>query len=182
MKPRIWPGQVAKRDAVLKRAAKGSDWVFVVDADWRITGDRKEIRKELAYLHEMGYEEVTVGFRQPANPNRTESENAANIWHITETGLDRRMAFIYRVMPGLRYEVNHWSLSADGPDGSRIGFFGGHGLHNGSGYYTDAKTGYLQAEHLFEHLCLFRELKQVLRNRDFIAKRDADMLKTGFER
>lgn len=174
--PRIWEGQVAKRDAVLKAAAKGSDWVMTLDADWKITGDKKAVKAELEDLHRASYESVLVAFVEPENPDKSYEESASNIWHIQEAGIHRRFPFVYRVLEDMRYERNHWSLSGQREDGERVGFFGAAGV------YAEAKQAFLHADHLFEHLCLFREPKQIIRNRRFIGLRDADVAQHGVER
>ena len=175
--PQVYAGQVAKRTACLQVAKEGSDWVLPLDADWLIEGDGPAIRTELEEMHANGYEQVAVRFYQPENPELDMDELALNVWHINEAGLERSTPFIYRSMPEMRYDTNHWSLVCRSEDGREVGLFGAT-LRPG---LARPKTGYLQAEHLFQHLCLFRERKQIERNRDYIAKRDAEVARVGFE-
>lgn len=177
LKPQIWPGQVAKRTATLKRAARGSEWVLVVDADWKITGNRELIRLELEQFYAQGYEQVTVGFLQPDNPDREPGDKYANEWHMRETDQWRQMPFIYRSMPRMDYDRNHWSIFCVAEDGRKVGMFGASGYSG----YQDAKTGYLQSPHLFEHRALYRDAKQIVRNREYISRRDLAVAELGYE-
>jgi len=177
LEPQVYEGQVAKRTACLQVAKEGSDWVLPLDADWLIEGDGPAIRTELEEMHANGYEQVAVRFYQPENPELDMDELALNVWHVNEAGLERSTPFIYRSMPEMRYDTNHWSLVCRSEDGREVGLFGAT-LRPG---LARPKTGYLQAEHLFQHLCLFRERKQIERNRDYIAKRDAEVARVGFE-
>ena len=177
LQPRIWPGQVAKRTAVLQRAKRGSHWVMVLDADWRISGDREAIRAELADLHWNGYEQIVVNFLTPDDPSRGWEEKAANEWHIQQAGAVQLLPFIYRTFPKMRYSKNHWSLLCEDKDGRRVAMFGLDGLHN----WDRAKTGYLRSNHCFEHLCLHRKPKQIRRNSEYIRRRDEYALELGYE-
>lgn len=177
VRSRIWPGQVAKRDFVLQIAKQDSDWVMVLDADWHITGDRDAIRAELESLHQNGYEQVSVSFIEPENHDRYPQDKYANVWHEREAGQARSYPFIYRVMPVMRYRLNHWSILCETEDGRKIGLFGG----TGHSIYGTPKTGYLHATHLFEHLCLFRDQKQIIRNREYISRRDPAAELAGYE-
>ncbi len=175
--PGIWPGQVAKRDAVLQHAKQDSDWVMVLDADWRITGDREPIRDALEQYPAEGAEQVTVNFVQPVNPDRPLEDASANIWHQLEVNQWRRWPLIYRVMPMMHYDREHWALYCVNDAGEKVGLWGGEGNHG----YGMAQTANLRAPHLVEHMCLFREEKQLNRNRDYINLRDAEVAKVGFE-
>ena len=175
--PQIWDGQVTKRDAVLQAALPGSDWVMVLDADWKIHGERDEIRPELEAFLADGIDQVAVNFIQPDDPTRGWDEKAANEWHIRQTNQWFKMAFIYRAHPVMHYRKNHWSLYAVAADGRKIGLFGATGTWG----HEQPKTAAIQAEHLFEHRCLFRGKKQVLRNRAYIEKRDEEAARVGFE-
>lgn len=175
--PRIYAGQVEKRSVVIAEAAKGSDWVFPLDADWLITGDREAIRAELRELHANGYQQVAVDFLQPDNPEREPSEKFANIWHEQQTGQFQQLPLIYRSMPVMRYQWQHWAIYSEDADGYPIGMWGGVALPR----CGQAKTAWLQSEHLFEHLSLFRERKQIERNRYYIEKRDLEVARVGHE-
>jgi hypothetical protein len=173
LRPRLWKGQVEKRQAVLQRACKGSDWVMVLDADWRITGDREAIRAEIEV---SDAEQILVEFVEPANPDRDVNDCAPNIWHASEMGIYRRNPLIFRVMDDMRCEFHHWIYSGVRKDGTRVGLWGG------VGHYALAHSRFLGAVHLFEHLCLFRDDKRIQRNRLFCGARDADVALTGVER
>lgn len=175
--PQIWEGQVAKRDAVLQRAKEGSDWVMTLDADWKITGDRAAIRDELEQMHANGYQQVAVDFVTPDDPSRSWDEKAANHWHVEQAGKFEQLPLIYRVLPKMEYRKNHWSIYCIDEAGDPLGLFGA----NNFGSCGLAKTGYLSANHLFEHLCLFREQKQIQRNREYISVRDEAALTLGYE-
>ena len=177
LEPQIWVGQVAKRDAILQEAKQGSDWVMTLDADWRITGDRDAIRAELEQLHRNGYEQVSVNFATPDDPSRSWEEKAANEWHVRMAGNYEQLAFIYRVQPEMTFRKNHWSIYCTTEDGRPLGLFGA----NNFGWAMQAKTGYLKSDHLFEHLCLFRQQKQILRNREYIRVRDENVERVGYE-
>ena len=164
---RLWPGQVSKRTATLRAAVKDSDWVMVVDADWKISGNRFEIRRELATMQAGGVEQVLVRFIQPANPDRPLEQSTANVWHLNEMGQLKLYPFIYRVLRGMAYEQWHWMLAGNREDGTRVGMFGGAQL------YPQARTAMLGAEHLFEHRCMFRDTEQIERIGRFIRERDA---------
>jgi hypothetical protein len=171
--PRLWRGQVEKRNAVLQEACKGSDWVMILDADWKITGDRKLIRREIAA---SDAEQIAVDFIQPENYERPIEESAPNVWHVSEAGIPRRHPLIFRVMRDMRCESHHWIYSGVRPSGVRVGLWGGQGI------YDTPNTHILTAPHCFEHLCLFRDEKRIIRNRLFCNARDADVAAFGVER
>ena len=177
LKPRIYEGQVTKRDAVLQRAMVGSDWVMTLDADWVIQGKRKQIRAELETMLADQVDQVVVNFVTPDDASRGWAEKAANEWHIRQAGTYQELAFIYRVQPEMHYGKNHWSLYAVRADGKKLGLFGATGTY----LHEQPKTAKLQAEHTFAHMCLFREQKQVVRNRGYIYKRDMEAERVGFE-
>lgn len=171
--PRLWKGQVEKRNAVLREACKGSDWVMILDADWKITGDREAIREEIAA---SDAEQILVAFVQPENHERPLRESAPNIWHVSEAGVQRRHPLIFRAMKDMRCERHHWIYSGLRPNGTRVGLWGGHGI------YDLAHSHILEAPHGVEHLCLFRDEKRIIRNRLFCDARDADVAAFGVER
>lgn len=178
LKPQIWAGQVAKRSAVLQVAKNDSDWVMSLDADWKISGDREAIREELDLAHRNGYEQISVDFFTPDDPSRPLEEKAANEWHVRQLGTMQQLAFIYRTMPKMEYHKNHWSIFCEDEEGRKVGLFG---AYNYPYSYRRAKSGYLHAPHLFEHLCLFHEKKQIERNSRYILKRDDQATLMGFE-
>lgn len=184
LRPQVWKGQVAKRDAILQTAKQGSQWVMTLDADWLITGEPDPIRAELDALYAAGYEQVNVEFATPNNPDVPLAETAANIWHEQQADTFQQLPFIYRSLPKMHYIANHWSIVGWTEDERPIGLFGGaagYPTYQGGGVYGPAKTAVLQEEHLFEHRCLFRERKQIERNRDYIIERDNEVAKVGYE-
>lgn len=177
LRPRIWAGQVEKRNAVLQVAKNGSDWVMTLDADWKISGDKIAIRQELRHFLANGYEQISVNFVTPDDPSRPLEQKAANEWHVRQAGTTQQLAFIYRALPKMEYRKNHWSLFCEREDGHKVALFG---AYNAMGYEL-AKTGFLHAPHVFEHLCLFRDRKRVERNSLYIIKRDDRALQMGYE-
>lgn len=177
LRPQIWPGQVSKRNAVLQVAKQDSDWVMTFDADWRITGDRKAIRAELAEHLRNNVEQLEVDFVTPDDPSRPMMQKAANEWHVGQAGTTQRLAFIYRSLAKMEYRVNHWSLYCEDSTGRKLGLFGAYNDLR----FSRANADYLRAPHCFEHLCLFRERKQLERNSLYILKRDEQALQVGYE-
>ena len=175
LEPRIWKGQVEKRNAVLQVAAQDSDWVMILDADWKITGERQLIRRELADALTQGVEQVAVEFVEPMNYDRDLTESAPNVWHISEVGITRRNPLLFRVMDDMSCESHHWIYFAHRPNGMKIGLWGG------VGGYPPARTHWLKADHRFEHMCLFRDTKRIIRNRLFCGARDAAVSVHGVE-
>jgi hypothetical protein len=176
LEPRLWKGQVEKRNAVLRHAAEGSDWVMVLDADWKITGERQLIRREIAEVAQRDVEQIMVEFIEPNNPDRDISISAPNIWHVSECEITRRNPLIFRSMKDMRCEQHHWIYSAERANGTRVGLWGGIGL------YPMPQSHILLASHRFEHMCLFRDDKRIQRNRLFCGARDADVALQGVER
>ena len=174
---RIYEGQVHKRNITLQWAKNNSDWVMVLDADWRIHGEREPIRAELERYLAEGIQQVLVNFATPDDPSRGWEEKAANVWHVQQANQWFQLPFIYRVFPLMRYEKNHWSLYAEDEHGARFGLFGLRGLHG-----TEmSKQTTLKAEHMVEHRCLFRKPKQIQRNRSYIGRRDYEVEQLGYE-
>jgi hypothetical protein len=147
--------------------------VMIVDADWKITGDRQLIRREIA---DCDAEQICVEFIEPNNPGRDISISAPNVWHVSECEIMRRNPVIFRVMKDMRCELHHWVYSGLRKNGTRVGLWGGVGL------YPQPQTHWLGASHRFEHMCLFRDDKRIQRNRLFCGARDADVALTGVER
>lgn len=174
--PRIWEGQVAKRDAVLQEAAKGSDWVFPIDADWQIIGERDEVRESLERLLSWphGCDQVLVNFIQPPN----EHGEAANVWHEDQARLGLQyLPVVYRTFPVMHYFRHHWVILCIDENGRQLGLFGGAGY----GKFGAPVSQHIGDRLTIRHLCLFREAKQVQRNRVYINKRDHQVELQGFE-
>jgi hypothetical protein len=168
----LWTGQVEKRNALLQAAAPDSDWVMPLDADWRLTGDRDAIRAELA---DTDAEQFTVAFHEPHNPDRPLAETASHQWHAEYAGQTKREPLLFRALDDMRLEQTHWFYSGVRPDGTRVGLSGGARL------YPEAVTRDLAAPLLIEHRCLFRDDKQIVRNRFFCEARDLERERVGYE-
>jgi len=159
--PRIYKGQIGKRNALLKHATRptlkadwDSNWVFPLDADWKIVGDRSAIRSELAMLHGKGFEQVSVPFMEPLNPE-----------FGVRLAVDR-IPLIMRAMPGMQIEQAHWIYSGL-RRGERVGLWGGDAL------YPPAKTAELQAPLLIQNRLYFRDAYRLERSQGY-AKRVAE--------
>jgi hypothetical protein len=171
LRPRLWKGQVEKRNSLLQEAVQGSDWVFPVDADWRIEGDREAIRDE---LEDTEFDSLAVNFFQPSNPERDTSKIAPHRWHAENAGQTSYLPILMRVFPEMRVEKLHWVYSGV-KDERRIGLWGG------AHFYPPGSVGTLRAPHRFEHRCLFRDDKTLERNRIFCEERDRERERVGFE-
>ena len=135
--PQIWDGQVTKRDAVLQAALPGSDWVMVLDADWKIHGERDEIRAELEAFLAEGIDQVAVNFIQPDDPTRGWDEKAANEWHIRQTNSGSRWhSSIGRIRRCTTARTTGACYAID-KDGRKIGLFGATGTWG----HEQPKTG-----------------------------------------
>lgn len=167
LEPRtIWPGQVAKRNAILQVAQEDSDWVIPVDADWVLHGDRQIIRQKLA---DTKAEQLYVRFWQPEG-----SDDFAHDWHRDYAGETRLEPMVLRVLQDMRCERLHYAYSGVRPDGERVG------LKGGSQFYREASSDFLPL--LVEHRCMFRDTARIERNRAYLADREAERAVTGVER
>lgn len=174
LEPRLWKGQVEKRNALLDAATSDRqerDWVMPLDADWVLHGIREEIQME---LNSHRIEQFKVKFRQPKNPNRT-NRDFPHAWHANYDGKTRLEPLLFRAMSDMRLENTHWHYSGVRKNGVRVGFSGGARI------YPPAVSRDMQATFLIEHRCMFRDDKTLLRNRDFCLKRDKLKRQNGYE-
>lgn len=167
----LWPGQVAKRDYMLRAAAQRSSWVFPVDADWILHGPREAIRHE---LEETRFNVVDVAFYTTPNYTRPLEQTAATEWHEGLVGETIRIPILFRALPGMRVERFHWWYSALLND-KRVGLWGCEGV------YPSVPSMPLKAPMLVEHRCLHRPRAKVLQNRRFCTDRVELVAATGQE-
>lgn len=163
---RLWAGQIEKRSYLLTEAAKRSDWIAVLDADWVIQGDREAARSELAAID---LDVVTVPFFTP------EGGQAATGWHRKSAGVWSDQEHIFRALPGLQVEGLHYHYSAL-KDGERVWMW--HGPDRNRRVLPKHR---LQAPYSIEHRCLSRTEEQVLANRAFCNDREMVLKMTGQE-
>lgn len=170
---RLWEGQVQKRDALLRAATRGGgedDFVMPIDADWVLHGDRQAVRRELAAATA---EQFRVQITQPANGDHNGYPHS---WHRNRDGKTWRQELLFRVLGEMCLERLHWWYSGVRADGTRVGLAGGAEL------YPRATLATLRADFLIEHRCMFRDTKQLERNRIFCERRDHERELTGAER
>lgn len=169
---RVWVGQVEKRNHLLSRAAKGSDWIVGVDADHVLHGLRDPVRHELAGL--KAEDAVDVDFYTPINHDRPMAEAAAGEWHEDLAGQKARIAAFFRALPGLRVERFHWWYSGMRGD-RRVWVWGGDNT------YPRPAVHVLYAPFFVEHRCMFRQPKHILANRAFCEDRESIVAAIGQE-
>ncbi len=174
---RIWKGQVEKRNALLRAASEGfktGDCLMPLDADWVLHGSREAVRHELEH---SGYvEEWRVWFHQTVNPNRSLA-SAPHDWHRAHNGKSHRISLLFRALYDMRLEKTHWHYSGKRKSGVRIGLCGGPKLG-----YQKPVARELQAPFWIEHRAMFRDDKQLERNKLFCQMRDKERDLVGFER
>lgn len=172
LRPRLWVGQVQKRNALLQtEAAKTSDWVMPFDADWVLRGEKRQARLELeASKAEM----FTLMFRTPADPARSLDVTSSTDWHRETVDIAAPMGLLYRVYPHMRMVRHHWWYSGLRPDGVWVTYLGGGGS-------VAARDEAFKSEVWIEHLCHFRDLFRIGRNREFCYARDRQVSETGVE-
>lgn len=91
---RVWPSQVAKRDALMKIAGELGDWIFVIDGDeWVADPHTAETR---LMLEETGLHVASVAFRNVTGGNQAPS----------------RIRRVYR--PPVTVERNHHGYNREG--------------------------------------------------------------------
>jgi len=174
---RLWAGQVEKRSFLLQKATEGADpardWFMAVDADHIWTGPRRLIRLEVeqAPANQDGF---TVPMFTPMNPDRPLAESAAGEWHKQHADKFLSPQRLFRSYADVRVERYHWWYSAV-KNGRRIWLWGGDRK------LPQAAMREMQAPMLVEHRCLFREPKQIQRNREFCEDRVAIVAETGQE-
>lgn len=172
--PRLWKGQVEKRNKTIEIASLGSTWVMPLDADWILSGDPERFREEMDEVTRRDEEDaIAVTFSTPAPPADT-LELAAHAWHYELAGKNTRMELIFRVLKEMRVERHHWFYS--GIRGARrIGLWGCQGM------YPPAVKHQLAAPFRIDHVCFFRDRMRIERNRVYCARRDLQAKTTGAE-
>lgn len=172
--PDAWTGQVAKRDWMIKRATYGwqtpSDWLFVVDADYRIHGDAERVRAELGSRRMVDVYQPLL--YQPL-PDGFDLEQSPHEWHTRYAGQTIRHSFLFRAHPEPRLEQRHWYYSAL-KNGKRVGM-------QGCPEYPKACTRPLRTSLTVEHRCFSRSQRTLQRNRDYCANRETYLQANGVE-
>lgn len=158
-----WPGQVAKRDYLMRRAANGSDWLLVVDADYLIDADTDAVRAE---LEATGLDALDVDFFTPLPEGDYDLDVlAADQWHRELAGRTVGMRLLFRALPGFQVDEFHWYYSAL-RDGRRVA------LWDCGGRYQPAASGELEARLRVDHRALLRGQAWIDRNRAYCAARN----------
>lgn len=171
-----WAGQVAKRDFMMRRAAKRSDWILVVDADYVLCGDTQAAREEIESVP-LSTDVIQIRFFTPPNPDVADVwETAATSWHVETSGQWWWLPLMPRGLPDFRVMNHHWWYAARGSDGEIVWIWG-----EGDAYRQTTRRHTLAADMWIEHRCLFRDRERVLRNRDFCADREGIVAATGQE-
>ena len=174
---RIWEGQVEKRNALLKAASEGfetGDFLMPLDADWVLHGSRDAVRHELAQDY---VEQWRVWFHQTVNSARNKPTDYPHDWHKRYAGQTIRESLLFRTLYDMKLEKTHWMYSGKRAKGTRVGLSGGTRLG-----YAQPISRELQAPFWIEHRAMFRDDKQLERNRLFCQARDAERQVTGVER
>jgi len=164
---RLWAGQVEKRSFLLAEAARGSDWIAIVDADWIIHADRAAARAELETVHD---DVVSVSMWTPDS-----GLEPATGWHRKVAGKRSEQPHLFRPLPELRAETMHAWYSAL-VDGERVWALKGNrpkrrvlGQHR------------LRARYEIEHRTLYRTEQQCRASRAFCNDREFVLRRTGQE-
>ena len=174
---RLWAGQVEKRAYALARASEGSDWVAVVDADWRISGDREKVRDELEHFLRRSIWTVAVEFHTPLPDPLAEGWNpeVASAWHTLVAGTTVDMAHIFRALPELTCEGRHWVYSAK-PYGKKVWMWG-----KLDRTHQRIMQKRLESPYRIDHMTLHRTPEQVMASRAFLNDRIWVLEQTGQE-
>jgi hypothetical protein len=168
----LWPGHVAKRQAMVTEAMIGSDWVCPIDTDYVITGSAAEAREQLADLGST-VDLATVPVYTPPPPRKTIEEAATSEWHISTAGTTIDQPFFIRSLPGFRYEFRHWCYSAL-KGGKRISLWGAQAW-----YPTTLQVSCPALT--IEHRKFFRLEKNIAERRAFYERRQQIIEETGVE-
>jgi hypothetical protein len=171
---RLWKGAVEKRSYCMAMAAYESDWIIVVDTDHVISAfSRAAVRRELEITEE---DSLTVPFVTPAPEGRSLAEVSATNWHTQQANVTVNLPQIYRALPGIRVDRNHWEYS--GVKGGQRSW-----IHN-SGHGPDwphLPQRAIRSAYKVEHRCLFRSQEQILAQRAYYNDRDMIVRRTGQE-
>lgn len=112
---RLWAGQIEKRTELMRLASDGSDWTFILDADYVVTADRDRVRRQ---IESGGFDVYEVPLVTP------EGDYATN-WHRGQSAMPESwVPLVFRAFPGIRVEDHHWWYSAE-KDGERVWLWGG---------------------------------------------------------
>jgi hypothetical protein len=165
---RAWSGQVEKRNHLLGMA-QPSDWLLPLDADWELEGEREPARRA---LETAAADALTVRFYTPP-PGRDVRlhDVASTAWHANMAGTTVREPLVWRNLPEIRIENQHWMYSAV-KDGRRVSLWGYQ--------YPPADTADLDAVRIVHH-CLSRDERTVMANRAYCERRDAYTAEHGRE-
>lgn len=170
---RLWAGQLEKRTFLLNEAAKGSDWIVVVDADHIIHADREGCRRELAGFGPE-VEMIVAPYTTPANDSKPLALTAATNWHRNLSGRTDDHRLLFRPFPDMRVEKFHWWYSGL-KNGERIWI-----LHSDTGGLGLPGTRF-ESEYWVEHRCLYRDERRVRAGRAFCSDRVMVVELTGQE-
>lgn len=180
---RLWAGQVEKRSFLVARAAEGSDWLAMIDADHIIHADRQAARAELAsYTNPRRMSLITVPFYTPAHPVRSVEESAASHWHSNMAGTRIMHCHLLRALPGLRVERFHyWYSAMKGHRRVWLPFGGNPARRRDPAPYGVMPKFPIKARYEVEHLTLLRDRKRILAGRAFCNDRVMVVAQTGQE-
>lgn len=177
----LWAGQVAKRTFLVQRAAQGSDWLAMIDADHIIHADQEAARAELeSYRQRVCI--VSVPFYTPLNPRRSLEKSSASHWHSKLA--DKRIVHCHflRALPGLRVERFHYWYSGM-RHGRRVWlpFGGSPSRKRRAAPYPVMLPTPMKARYEVEHVTLMRDRRHILANRAFCNDRVMVVEQTGQE-
>jgi hypothetical protein len=165
---RGWLGQVEKRTFLYQRAAQGSDWIAVMDADYVLHAKWEAVRKELEQSQADVYE---IPFVTPSNPMGTMTPGP---WHEQGARGVQYHSILYRALPGIQAERRHFFISAL-KNGERVWLMHGDDAHPHLPAYR------LTAEYWIEHRCMFRTEEYMLASRAYQNDRALVVRLTGQE-
>lgn len=166
----LWAGQVEKRSFTLRRAAKDSDWIAVVDADWVIRTKRRFARAALEAV-KPDVDVVSVKMFTPRS-----GMPFATSWHRKQAGRRFVIPHLFRSLPGIMVEKRHWWYSAL-KDGQRVWLW----HPSKSSTYPVQKPYPLGARYEIEHRTLLRDERHILDSRAFLNDRELVVAETGQE-
>lgn len=174
---KLWTGQVAKRDYMLKIAAKNADWLLAIDADHRVRCDGPAVRHELEALRDNA-ESVKHGFYTPLPMNGTSNLKrlAPHEWHLELAGRNIPHCLLFRKIEDMRVEKEHWGYTGT-LDGQRIAV--GSNWHCQD--YPYGRVTELRADLRIDHVCFDRDQMRLDRNRDYCKTRDEFRVANGYE-
>ena len=167
----LWQGQVEKRTALLRAAAKDSDWIAVVDTDHLVNADRDRTR---AFLATTQADVISVPFATPQNIDRPLEQSAVGYWHMEQMSQIQYIPHLYRAFQDMRVERFHWWYSAL-KDGQRYWIWGGDGS------YPSITPVQIETPYQINHMCMYRTPEQIRLSRAFLNDREWVVSSTGQE-